>query len=61
LAEGAGLNPDSSCRSGNCHTCLCTVKSGTFEYTHDDIFEPDGEDEILICSARPTSDLEIDL
>jgi len=61
LAEGAGLNPDSSCRSGNCHTCLCTVKSGTFEYIHDDIFEPDGEDEILICSARPTSDLEIDL
>jgi len=61
LAEGAGLNPDSSCRSGNCHTCLCTVKNGTFEYAHDDIFEPDGEDEILICSARPTSDLEIDL
>jgi len=61
LAEDAGVNADSSCQSGTCHTCLVTVLAGTFEYGEEDVFEPDGEDEILICSAQPTSDMIIDL
>ena len=61
LAEDAGINADSSCQSGTCHTCLVRVLAGTFEYADDDVFEPDGDDEILICSAQPTSDMVIDL
>lgn len=61
LAEAAGINPDFVCRSGNCHTCLRQVAEGSFSYMHDDVFMPDGDDEILICSARPTSDLVLEL
>lgn len=61
LAEDAGISADSSCQSGTCHTCLVRVLSGTFEYEYEDVFEPDGEDEILICSAQPTSNMVIDL
>jgi len=61
LAEDAGINADSSCQSGTCHTCLVRVLSGTFDYGDNDVFEPDGEDEILICSAHPTSNMVIDL
>ncbi len=61
LAEDAGVKADSSCQSGTCHTCLVRVLAGTFEYADDDVFEPDGEDEILICSAQPTSNMVIDL
>ena len=61
LAEDAGVDADSSCQSGTCHTCLVRVLAGTFEYEDEDVFEPDGEDEILICSAQPTSDMVIDL
>lgn len=61
LAEDAGVAADSSCRSGSCQTCLSRVISGTFEYEDDDVFEPDGEDEVLMCSAQPTSDMVLDV
>lgn len=61
LAEDAGIDADSSCQSGTCHTCLVRVLEGTFAYEDEDVFEPDGEDEILICSAQPTSNMVIDL
>ena len=61
LAEDVGVAVDFSCRAGTCHTCLCTVVAGTFDYGDNDVFEPDNEDEILICSAQPTSDMVIDV
>ena len=62
LAEDAGVIADYSCRTGTCHTCLVNVVSGTFEYDEPDVvFAPDGEDEILLCSALPTSDMVIDV
>lgn len=61
LAEDAGVTADSSCQSGTCHTCLVQVIEGTFEYGESDVFKPDGDNEILICSAIPTSNMVIDV
>lgn len=61
LAEAHGVDPDFVCRSGMCHSCLSIVLEGDYEYTHDGVVTPMGEDEVLICSARPKSDLVIDV
>jgi ferredoxin-NADP reductase len=61
LAEASGVKAASSCRSGICHTCLARVVEGGFAYTHDEIIPPAGDDELLICSARPTGDLVLDV
>jgi len=61
LAEANGMAPDFICRAGMCHTCLSNVVAGEFEYLHGDVVTPMGEDEILICSARPKSDMVIDI
>ena len=61
LAEANGVEPDFVCRSGMCHSCLSVVLDGGFEYIHDGVVTPMGDDEVLICSARPTSDLVVDI
>lgn len=61
LAEANGVEPDFVCRSGMCHSCLSVILDGGFEYIHDGVVTPMGDDEVLICSARPTSDLVIDV
>ena len=61
LAEDAGVNADSSCQSGTCHTCLVRVIEGTFEYGENDVFTPENVKDILICSAFPTSNMLIDV
>ena len=57
----AGVAADSSCQSGTCHTCLVKVIEGTFDYGENDVFAPESDDEILICSAVPTSNMVIDV
>ena len=59
LAEDAGVSVDSSCQSGTCHTCLVRVIYGTFDYGENDVFTPESDNEILICSAAPTSNMVI--
>lgn len=61
LAEAHGLAPDFSCRSGVCHTCMCRLVSGEVEYVHDDVFHPDEDDQVLICSSRPKGDVTVDV
>ena len=61
LAEDAGVNADSSCQSGTCHTCLVGVIDGTFNYSENDVLAPESDDEILICSAVPTSNMVLDV
>jgi ferredoxin-NADP reductase len=61
LAEANGVMADFVCREGRCHTCLQHVADGGFTYFRDGVFPPMSDDEILICSARPTSDLVLDL
>jgi ferredoxin-NADP reductase/MOSC domain-containing protein YiiM len=60
LAEACDVPTRWSCRTGVCHTCVTPVLSGTV--THDPVpLEPPGPGEALICSARPNSDLILDL
>lgn len=60
LAEAQGLRPDFSCRSGICQSCICELHDGEFEYFQEplDITDPGC---ILICSAKPKSDIIINV
>ena len=61
LAEANGLDPDFNCRSGVCHTCMCRLVEGEVEYIHDDVLIPDEEDQVLICSSRPKTNVTVDI
>jgi ferredoxin len=61
LAKDAGVNATSSFRSGMCHTCLAQVFEGMFNYGENRVFVPESDDEVLICSAVPTSDMVINI
>lgn len=52
LAEGAGLNPAFSCRSGVCGTCAMRLKAGAVDYVEEP-GAPHADDEVLICCATP--------
>lgn len=60
LAERHGLNPDYSCRSGICHTCMCTVVEGEVEYLEEPLGEPDPGC-ALICCSTPKTNLVIEV
>jgi ferredoxin len=60
LAEECGITPEYGCRYGACEACSASLISG--EVDHDDnIAELKTERSILLCSARPSSNIEIDL
>ena len=58
FAESQGLSPDFSCRSGICNTCKCTLEDGEIEYSEEPLDEPNSGD-VLICSAKPKTNLVI--
>jgi ferredoxin len=60
LAEACDVPTRWSCRTGVCHTCATAVLSGSTAYTTTPL-EPPGPDEVLICSARPSENLVLDL
>lgn len=60
LAEACDVPTQWSCRTGVCHTCVTALISGDASYDVPPLESP-GDDELLICSVRPTSDLVIDL
>ncbi len=60
LAESQGLNPDYSCRSGICGTCVCKLLEGEVEYFEEPLDEP-GPGDVLICCSRPKTSLVIEL
>ena len=60
LAEACDVPTRWSCRTGVCHTCVTPVLSGSV--THDPApLEPPAPGAALICCARPTTDLVLDL
>ena len=60
LAERQGLNPDYSCRSGICNTCISELTEGEVEYFEDPLDVPE-PGHVLICCARPKSSLVIEI
>ena len=60
LAEACDVPTRWSCRTGVCHTCATAVLSGAATYEPPPL-QPPGDDELLICSAKPTVDLVLDL
>jgi ferredoxin len=60
LAEACDVPTRWSCRTGVCHTCVTPLLSGQAAYAIAPL-EPPGDDELLLCSVRPTTDLVIDL
>ncbi len=49
-----------SCRTGVCHTCVTPLLSGDIAYTPEPL-EPPAAGQVLICCARPRTDLVLDL
>jgi len=60
LAEAQGLRPDFSCRSGICQSCICKLLVGEVEYFQEPLDVPDPGC-VLICSAKPKTDVVIDV
>jgi ferredoxin-NADP reductase/MOSC domain-containing protein YiiM len=49
-----------SCRAGVCHTCVTPLLSGDIAYAPEPL-EPPAAAQVLICCARPRTDLVLDL
>ncbi len=63
-AYKAGLDIASSCRLGYCGACRARLHAGTIAYPSGQIIEPPHSEaeagEIMLCIARPRSDLAIE-
>ena len=60
LAEACRVPVRWACRTGVCHTCETGLVSGQVEYEPEPIDAP-GPGNVLVCCARPTGDLVVDL
>ena len=60
LAEHHGLNPDYSCRSGICRTCMCELIEGEVEYFEEPLNAPEPGC-VLICVSKPKSKLVLEV
>ncbi len=60
LADACDVPTRWSCRTGVCHTCVTPLLAGGITYEPEPLERP-GPDEALICCARPTGDLVVDL
>ena len=57
FAESHGLNPDFSCRSGQCGACKVILESGTVSYATPPSIEL-AANEVLLCCAQPAKSEE---
>jgi ferredoxin-NADP reductase/MOSC domain-containing protein YiiM len=60
LADACDISTRWSCRSGVCHTCTTPLVSGTVSYDPTPL-EPPAQGEVLICCARPDTDIVLDM
>lgn len=60
LAEACDVPTRWSCRTGVCHTCTTPLLSGRVSYEPIPL-EPPADGSVLICCARPDSELVVDL
>jgi ferredoxin-NADP reductase/MOSC domain-containing protein YiiM len=59
LADACDVSTRWSCRTGVCHTCVTPLLSGSIAYSPDPL-EPPAAGEVLICCARPVTDVVLD-
>jgi ferredoxin-NADP reductase/MOSC domain-containing protein YiiM len=60
LADACDVPTRWSCRTGVCHTCVTPLLSGDITYSPDPL-EPPGDGQVLICCARPGTDIVLDM
>jgi ferredoxin-NADP reductase len=60
LADACDVPTRWSCRSGVCHTCTTPLLSGAVSYAPDPLESP-ADGEVLICCARPSADIVLDM
>jgi ferredoxin len=60
LAETCDVPTRWSCRAGVCHICITPLLSGTINYVQAPLETP-GPQNVLICSAEPTTDIVFDI
>jgi ferredoxin-NADP reductase/MOSC domain-containing protein YiiM len=60
FAEACDVPVKWSCRTGVCHTCECALIGGSVRYDPEPL-EPPAEGNVLTCSARPETEVELDL
>jgi len=60
LADACDVPTRWSCRTGVCHTCVTPLLSGGIAYSPDPL-EPPAAGEVLICCARPSTDIVLDM
>lgn len=59
FCEDNGINIASGCRYGACQACQATLLNGSVSFP-EELQMPEGT-KVLLCSARPSSDLELEL
>jgi ferredoxin-NADP reductase/MOSC domain-containing protein YiiM len=60
LADACDVPTRWSCRTGVCHTCVTPLLSGAVSYAPDPL-EPPADGQVLICCARPSADIVLDM
>lgn len=60
FAEACDVPVRWSCRIGVCHTCESAIIDGRVRYAPDPL-DPPSEGRVLICCAKPLSEIELDL
>jgi ferredoxin-NADP reductase len=60
LAEACSVPTRWSCRTGVCQSCECPLIAGSVAYEPEPIATP-SDGTVLLCCARPTADIELDL
>ena len=60
LADACDVPTRWSCRTGVCHTCVTPLLSGDVSYSPDPLELP-ADGQVLICCARPASDVVLDM
>jgi stearoyl-CoA 9-desaturase NADPH oxidoreductase len=60
-AEEAGLEPESGCRMGICHTCSCTKRAGSVRNLLTGEVSDAEDEQIQICVSAPVGDVAIEI
>jgi ferredoxin-NADP reductase/MOSC domain-containing protein YiiM/ferredoxin len=60
LADACDVPTRWSCRTGVCHTCVTPLLSGDISYAPDPLELP-ADGQVLICCARPATDIVLDI